>query len=262
MGKNNIVSVIIPAYRDPDLQRTIDSLLENAEEEVEIVAVLNGYWPDPPIKDDKRVKLIHFGKTLGMRGGINAGVQASKGEFLMRTDSHATFGNGYDRILKERMRDNWIVYPRRYFLDTVKWEIMDIPPNDYNKLVIDYTRPKFSGVDWKSRAIERKDKMIDESMAMQGSCWFMKRSWWDKVIVELDDVGYGTHYGDSHEMVFKTWKAGGRLMVNKNTWHAHKHRDFPRTHNYGSEEALPGWKYALDLWGDYYQKEIRPKWGI
>jgi hypothetical protein len=37
-------------------------------------------------------------------------------------------------------------------------------------------------------------------------------------------------------MVFKTWKAGGKLMLNKNTWHAHKHRSFARTHNNGTEE--------------------------
>jgi GT2 family glycosyltransferase len=139
---------------------------------------------------------------------------------------------------------------------------MDKEPNVYNKLVIDHTRPKFSGVDWKAREIERKSKMIDESMAMQGSCWIMKRSWWDKVIGELQSEGYGTHYGDSHEMVFKTWQAGGKLVVNKNTWHAHKHRDFPRTHNYGTEQALPGWKYSLGLWGEYYETVIRPKWGI
>jgi hypothetical protein len=89
----------------------------------------------------------------------------------------------------------------------------------------------------------------------------MKRSWWDAVIGALQTEGYGPLYQDSHEMVFKTWKAGGRLMVNKNTWYAHKHRKFSRTHNYGTAEAAPGWKYSLDVWGDYY-KEIRKKWAI
>ncbi len=258
-----LLSVIIPSFKDPLLKNTVESLLENSElpkDQLEIICVLDGYWTGPI--DDPRVKVLHLGKTRGMRGAINAGVSVSKGQFIMRTDEHCSFGKGYDRILTERFKDNWIVTPRRYFLDVDKWEVMDLPPNDYNKLVIDTSRNKFSGVDWKSRAKQRADKMIDETMAMQGSCWIMKRSWWDKVIVELQSEGYGTHYGDSHEMVFKTWKAGGRLMVNKNTWHAHKHRDFPRTHNYGTKEAEPGWKYSLELWGDYYEKEIRPKWRI
>ncbi len=107
--------------------------------------------------------------------------------------------------------------------------------------------------------IEPNGKEIDESMAMQGSCWIMKRSWWDKVIKDLQTEGYGPLYQDSHEMVFKTWKAGGKLMVNKNTWHAHKHRDFKRTHNYGTAEAAPGWAYSLKLWEPYYN-EIKLKW--
>ena len=99
-------------------------------------------------------------------------------------------------------------------------------------------------------------------MAMQGSCWIMKRSWWDKVIKRLDSEGYGTHYNDSIEMVFKTWQAGGKLMVNKKAWFAHKHREFKRTHRYGGMEARNGWKFAIDLWGEYYQNVIVPKWKI
>lgn len=257
-----MLSVIIPSYKDPLLHKTIDSLLENARGEIEIIVVLDGYWPDPAVRDHKNIKIVHLGKNRGMREAINAGVLVSTGEFIMRTDEHCSFGPGYDVILTERFKDNWIVTPRRYYLDPEKWEVMDIAPNDYNKLVIDTNHGKFSGVDWKSRAVERSHKMIDETMAMQGSCWIMKRSWWDKVIVRLQTEGYGPLYQDSHEMVFKTWMAGGKLMVNKNTWHAHKHRSFNRTHNYGTKEAKPGWDYSLKVWGDYYENVIRKKWGI
>lgn len=258
------VSVVIPSYKDPLLQPTIDSLLQNSElgDALEVIPVLDGYWPDPPLKEDPRVKQIHLGKNRGMRGAINAGVAAARGEFIMRADEHNMFGPGYDRILTERFKEDWIVYPKRYYLDPVKWEVMKKKPNVYNKLIIDTTHHKFAGVDWKSREKERAGKMIDESMAMQGSCWIMKRAWWEKVIVELQTEGYGPLYGDSHEMVFKTWKAGGRLMVNKNTWHAHKHRDFPRTHNYGTKEAQPGWEYSLSLWSDYYLNTIKPRWNM
>lgn len=258
------VSVIIPSYRDPLLQKTINSLIENSElgDQLEIIAVLDGYWPEPQLEDHPRLRILHLGQNRGMRGAINAGVDVARGEFIMRTDEHCTFGPGYDRILTERFKDDWIVYPKRYYLDTEKWEVMDKRPNVYNKLIIDESRPKFSGVDWKSREKGREHKEIDESMAMQGSCWIMKRSWWDRIIGELQTEGYGPLYQDSHEMVFKTWLAGGRLMVNKNTWHAHKHRDFSRTHNYSSKDALPGWKYSLDLWRDYYEQNVRPKWKI
>ena len=262
MISNHMVSVIIPSYKDPLLHKTIDSLLENADGEIEIVAVLDGYWPATSIKNDKRIKIVHHGVAHGMRGAINAGVAVASGEFIMRTDEHCSFGKGYDRILTATFEDNWIVTPRRYFLNPEKWEVMDIPPVDCMKLkIVNYERgQKFSGVEWDRP--ERKDIAIDESMAMQGSCWIMKKAWWEKVIIELQSEGYGTHYQDSHEMVFKTWKAGGKLMVNKNTWHAHKHRSFPRTHGYGGVLADNSFAYALSVWRDYYEKEIKPKWGI
>jgi len=259
----HLLSVIIPSYKDPLLGKTIDSLLENAEGDIEIIPVLDGYYPEFKISDNERVRALHLGKNHGMRRAINAGVAISRGEYIMRTDEHCTFGKGYDRILTETCQDNWIVTPRRYFLDPVKWEVMKLPPVDFMKLKIVNAAPgirKFSGVD----APGDPKQPIQESMAMQGSCWLMKRSWWDKVIGELQNEGYGPHYQDSHEMVFKTWKAGGKLMVNKNTWHAHKHRDFPRTHNNGTKENPSNneacWAYSLSVWEDYFNKEIVPKW--
>ena len=256
------LSVIIPSYKDPLLHKTIDSLLENTEEEIEIIVVLDGYWIKQ--KDDKRIRTVHLGRNRGMRGAINAGVAVSKGEYLMRTDEHCMFGKGYDRILTETIENNWIVTPRRFFLDPVKWEVMDLPPVDYSKLKIQNCGNgirKFAGVPWDRP--DRKDMMIDETQAMQGSCWLMKRNWWDKVIGELQMEGYGPHYQDSHEMVFKTWRVGGKLMVNKNAWYAHKHRSFPRTHNNGTPENPSNnekcWTYSLKVWEDYY-KELQKQW--
>lgn len=257
-----MLSIIIPSYKDPLLQKTIDSLLENARGDIEIIAVLDGYWPTVPLVNDDRLRIVHHGETRGMREAINTGVALAKGEFIMRTDEHCVFAPAYDVDLTKRLKDNWIVYPTRYYLDTVKWEVMDKEPNIYNKLVIDSNRPKFSGAHWKSREKGREHKRIDESMAMQGSCWIMKKSWWDKVIVKLQTEGYGPHYQDSHEMVFKTWQAGGKLLVNKDTWYAHKHRQFPRTHNYGGAEADACFAYSLKIWKDYYETIIKPKWKI
>ena len=77
-----MVSVVIPARNERFLQNTIDDLLSKAQGEVEIVAVLDGYWPDPPLKDDPRLKIIHRGEARGMRDAINSAAAISSGEFI------------------------------------------------------------------------------------------------------------------------------------------------------------------------------------
>jgi len=266
------LSVVIPSYKDPLSQKTIGSLLENSElgDQLEIIQVLDGYWPDFELINDSRVKIVHLGQNRGMRGAINAGIDVSNGEFFMRLDEHCAFGKGYDRILTESCEPNQIMTARRYFLDPVKWELMDIPYIDYEKLVIQDCGngvKKFAGQRWRSRDKERKDIMVDETTAMQGSMWIIPRKWFDEVCGgELQTEGYGPTYQDSVEVTMKTWQAGGKLMLNKNTWFAHKHRSFSRTHQEGSPEnpsnREASWKYSLGVWGNYYKKEIRPKWKI
>lgn len=248
--------------------KTVDSLLTTSElgDKLEIIVVLDGYWPDFELRIDSRVRYAHLGRNRGMRGAINAGVQISRGEFIMRTDEHCMFAPGFDKAMTDACRPDWIMTARRFFLDPIKWEVMDDPPPvDYEKLVIQ-DGVKFSGQRWRSRDRERADILIDETMAMQGSVWLMPRAWWDRVIGELQTEGYGPHYQDSHEMQFKAWKAGGKLMLHKGTWFAHKHRSFSRTHNDGTElnpaNKHEGWAYALGVWKDYYESEIRPRWNI
>lgn len=257
-----MLSCIIPSYRDPLLHKTVQSILDNAVGEVEVICVLDGYWTTPI--NDPRVKVLHLGGNRGMREAINAGVKMSTGEYIMRTDEHCSFAKGFDKAITDNMEDNWIVTPTRYFLDPKHWKRMKMPPVNFTKLVI--KGGKFTAEVWPERDEEFKDVMIAETMGMQGSCWFMKRSWWDKVIGELQTDGYGPLIQDSHEMIFKTWKAGGKMMLNKLTWHAHKHRKFPRTHNNGTKDnpahCEDGYKYAIDIWGEYYEKVIRPKWNI
>lgn len=264
------LSVVIPSYKDPLIIPTIKSLLDNSElekGELEVIAVFDGYWPDFQLIQDPRVRYVHLGKNRGMRGAINAGVAISRGKIFMRLDEHCMFGNGYDRILTDACEPNQIMTARRYFLDPVQWKVIDKPYVDYERLVIQDLGNgvrKFAGQRWNSRTKERKDIAVDETQAMQGSMWVMHRKWWDKHIGELQTEGYGPLIQDSVEVCMKTWKAGGKLMVNKDTWYAHKDRSFSRTHNNGTKENPAkqdeGYTYALSVWEDFYKNELLPKW--
>jgi len=228
------------------------------------VVVLDGYDPKKPIVTDSQVRVVRHAKNLGMREAINTGVQASRYPHIMRLDEHCMVGPGFDRLLLEHIEDNWVVTTRRYFLDPVRWEVMGDKFIDYEKLLI-ITKPsgrmKFSAVEWWGRSRERRDILIDEDMAFQGSAWCMSRKWWDSVIVRLDSEGYGTLYQDTTEMLFKTWAAGGKLMLNKKTFYAHKHRSFNRTHDYPGELADASFRFALEKHGEEYER-VRAKWMI
>ena len=82
------LSVVIPSYRDPWLINTINSLLKHSDlgDKLEIIAVLDGYWPSFPLVQDPRVRYVHLGQNVGMKEAINTGVRAARGEFLMRTE--------------------------------------------------------------------------------------------------------------------------------------------------------------------------------
>ena len=229
----NKVSIIIPSRSDQYLNQTIRDILAKAEEEIEIIVVLDGYWTKE-IVEDKRVIYIHHGtihNNLGMREGINRGIAVSTGEYIMKIDEHCMVDKGFDVKLKADMQDNWVVIPRRYRLDADNWKIIEDgrPPVDYMFLDYPYkTKGDITdglhGNEWRSKQEELKDILIDDTMSWQGSCYFMKRSYWDSLLNPLDTELYGDFTQEAQEIGNKVWLSGGRLVVNKNTWYAHYHK--------------------------------------
>ena len=92
-----MISVIIPAFNEPYLQHTVDDLLANAADEIEIIIVLDGYWPEPIIEDNAKVILLHRGQRSGMRVAINSGIKIVQGEFILKCDAHCAFDKDYDQ---------------------------------------------------------------------------------------------------------------------------------------------------------------------
>lgn len=225
-----MVSIIIPTYKDPFLQKTIDSLLENAQGEIEVIPVLDGYAPETQIKFDSRVKVINLPKNRGMRGAINAGIAKAKGKFIMKCDSHCLFGPGYDKIMTENCAENWLMIPRRYSLNDTNWQRDEKRPvRDYHYLTFPIKTKDYginiSNQDWNHRTNERRDKKydIDGTMTFQGSCWLANRKYFMKRVGFLDDrrEAYGTFADEPQEIGLKYWLGGGENKVIKKTWYAH-----------------------------------------
>jgi len=231
-----MLSIIIPSRVDQYLEKTIESLLNQARGEIEIIVILDGYWPKTKLEDRPKLTIIHQGElhdNLGMRSAINAGMSIANGEYVMKVDEHVLMDEGFDEKLKLDCEDNWVVVPRRYRLDADKWEIINDgrPPVDYMYIAYPYERPfdrrcglYGGGID-KQRHISRSDTEIDDTMSWQGSCYFMKKTYWDELFPDgLDNDNYGPFNGEAQEIGFKAQLSGGRVMVNKKTFYAHYHK--------------------------------------
>ena len=59
------LSVIIPARNEVFLQKTIECVLAAAVEDIEVIAVCDGYWPDPPVLNHPSVILVHHTESIG-----------------------------------------------------------------------------------------------------------------------------------------------------------------------------------------------------
>lgn len=247
------VSVIIPSRKERFLQQTVSDLFAHAEDEIQVIAVHDGAWPDTPLKDHPRLVQLHTSDNRGMRAAINAAARIATGEYILKSDGHCSFAQGFDRTLKQDCDDDWIVIPRRYSLDAEEWKIKeDKAPVDYHYLSYCLDHPddvtiSMHGSVWRERAKERKDIMIDDEMSSQGSSWFCKREYFNRVIGPLDDVNYGTFYQEAQEFGMKCWLSGGRMVVNKNTWYAHLHKGRKYGTGYGfSNGQWAAWKVGAE----------------
>src|SRR3990172_823176 len=251
MGK---VSVIVPSRNEIFLEKTLNDLLAKARGDVEVVAVLDGYIPNPPIAiHDSRLVVLSTHEAKGMRNAINCGAAVSKGEYLMKADGHCMFEEGFDEVLKAECEDNWVVVPRRYSLDAENWAIMDTGKArvDYHYICWPWNKPQEPGMHgevWRERAKARKDILIDDEMSSQGSCWFMTKKHFNDFLGGLPEEGYGSFVQEFQQIGNKTWLGGGRVVINKKTWYAHLHKGkkYGRGYYISQKKMVIGQSWSFD----------------
>jgi glycosyltransferase involved in cell wall biosynthesis len=260
MPTSDLVSIIIPSRNEKYLSHTIKDVLNKAKGPVEVIAVLDGYWPPyEEIVEHDRVVYIHRGSSRGMRSSINAGVSLAKGPFILKIDAHCLFAEGFDETLKMHCEKNWVIVPRRFALDPETWTV-----EDNSKYPVDYMylSQSLHGEIWieKNRDKTLKNRMIDDLMSAQGSCWFMRKSYYEELEL-LDEESYGTFYNEFQEIGLKTWLSGGRVVINKNTWYAHWHKskEDGRGYTLDKDEQRKALEH-LSLWqeGKGWHKQIHP----
>jgi glycosyltransferase involved in cell wall biosynthesis len=225
---NKKVSIIIPSRNERFLNDTVKDILKKAQDDFEVIVILDEQ--DQEVVKDPRVKVHKKKGAPGLRSAINQGIDLAKGRYIMKLDGHCMMDEGFDVKLKDVMEDNWLVIPRRYSLSASNWAIKPgRPVIDYEFMAFPYRELELRSVrhggKWYERAEERKELMLDEEMAFQGSCWFTTKKHYRSIGgYNLDQPAKDEFVLESEELGNKTWLSGGKCMVNKRTWYAHLHK--------------------------------------
>jgi glycosyltransferase involved in cell wall biosynthesis len=281
------LSVIIPARNEEFLERTIQDVLSNAEADTEVIAILDGYWPDPPIEDHPKVTFVHHTTPVGQRAATNEGVRLSNAKFMMKLDAHCCLDKGFDVKLMADCEYDWTVIPRMYNFHVFDWECLGCGNRIY-QANLEGNCPLCNGsnfvkrIVWKPRLRRRSDfyrfdkdlhfqywpdyekrpeakSDIADLMSNIGACWFMHR---DRYLeTEGLDEKTGSWGQVGTEVSCKTWLSGGRLVVNKKTWFSHFFRvgklNFPYSISGDAQERAK--VYSRDFWlNNRWPKQVHP----
>lgn len=242
------LSVTIPARNEEWLSRTVQDLLEHSEAATEILVGLDGKWAEPPIPDNDRVRIVYYPESIGQRAMTNQLVRLSKAKYVMKCDAHCSFDQGWDRKMLEAFKElgdnvtmamtmknlwafDWVCAAghRRYqgpsgacigcglpTVKDVKWIAKQSPQS--TAYCFD-SEPHFQYDN------ERKKKQVGdyvETMSLQGSLFMMTRErYW---ALDIGDEKYGSWGSQGMQVACSTWLSGGRVIVNKKTWHSHLFR--------------------------------------
>src|SRR3990167_7189190 len=122
------LTVIIPARNEEFLNRTIQDVLEHSKANTEVIAVLDGYLPNPPLKSDPRITIIYNPVSVGQRAAANQAAKLAKGKYVMKIDAHVAFDDGFDVKMLEAFKetgDNVTMMPVMRNLHVFDWVCLD-----------------------------------------------------------------------------------------------------------------------------------------
>lgn len=282
------LSILIPARCEMFLGKTIENILENIEGDTEVIPVLDGYLPDPPLPADPRCNLIYHPESVGQRAATNNAAKLSKAKYLMKCDAHCAFDKGFDKKMLEAIsgHDDWTMVPlmknlhafdwvcpdghRRYqgpsgpCLECGKETTRDVvwiakrSPNSVSYCFDSTPHFQYFG-DWAKRPEGQGE--ITPTMSLQGSAWMLTRDkYWE---LNVCDEAFGSWGSQGIEVAVKTWLSGGSVMVNHKTWYAHMFRtqggDFGFPYPISGAQQEHAKKTARDLFfNDKWPHQVHP----
>jgi len=280
------LSILIPARNEIFLAKTIENILENIQGDTEVIAVCDGYWPKPEIKDHKRVTLVHYTESIGQRAATNVAAKISRAKYLLKCDAHCAFAKGFDVQMLADMQDDFTMVPIMRNLHAFDWVCADghrryqgpsgvckecgketkmdvvwIAKNNPQSTSYCFDpEPHFQYFnEFKNRPESKGD--LTETMSLQGSCFMCTRNKYFEL--GLCSEEFGSWGSQGIEVACRTWLSGGRVIVNHKTFYAHMFRtqgqDFGFPYVLSGKQVVHAKKSAKDLFfNNKWEKQVKP----
>ncbi|WP_413531701.1 glycosyltransferase family 2 protein [Empedobacter brevis] len=140
---NSLISVIVPCYNQAQyMDECLQSVLDQTYQNWECIIVNDG---SPDNTEDIALKWTNKDKRFiylkkengGLSSARNAGIEISKGEWILPLDSDDKIGNKYLELAAEQFGENYtIIYCQAEFFGDKKgkWQL---PEYQYDKILID-----------------------------------------------------------------------------------------------------------------------------
>jgi len=292
------LSVIVPGRNEEFMRQTVDDVLAHSSDETEVIAVCDGYWPEPTLEDHPRLKVIHFSKAIGQRAATNAGARLSRAKYIMKMDAHCSTDDGFDVKLMEDMQPDWTMIPSMHRLHVFDWgcsecgervyqggkpeKCEECSGTEFYMHMVWEPRIQFDPtVSWRfdqtlhfqywrkhkrRKEVQEQAKTgIIETMSCIGCCFLMER----ERFFQLGgmDEGHGSWGQYGTELACKAWLSGGKMVTSLKTWVGHMFRTGNFSRNGNSSWPYPisqrdvdtARQYSRDLWlNDKWPHAVRP----
>lgn len=215
------IQVIIPWRNEPLIDKTVKDILDHSESDI-IVS---------PIQD----------KGRGQRAITRETVERSKAKYIIKTDAHCSFSQGFDTTLLDLMDDKTILAPLLMPLDPISWAVNG--KKQMAQFIFD-----------RELVMQHQDGEAGETMCLQGSFFMVSRE--NYLNWDLDGDDMPSWGGQGVELGIKAFLNDGRCMTTDKAYYGHVFRMEDKDFPYDRGEN-PG-KEATEILKKKYSKLIEP----
>ena len=283
------LSVVIPARNEQFLAQTVENVLANIRGRTEILAICDGYWPDPPLRDHPRLTVVHHTESIGQRAATNEGARISQAKYILKLDAHCSVDEGFDVKLMQDCQPDWTMVPSMHNLHAFDWKCLGCGNLTYqgarpascdkcggnafemaivwkprsNRLTVSWRFDKDLHFQYWRKHAKRPECQGDiiETMSFIGACMFLERDrFWELGGMQEEHGSWG-QFGT--EWACKSWLSGGKLVTSKKTWFAHMFRTKNFAANGQSSFPYPLTQQAIDRAREYSRDLwLNDKWPL